>query len=510
MKEILNKKETMENIVAGINDLASIVSVTLGGKGKNVILNVGGGVQIINDGVSIAREVSFDHKPAKNTGALLAKKVAEKTNDEAGDGTTTAIVLLQAYVQGLLKTETTDPRQFRDDVKAVLDDVLARLDKMKIEVTTDEEIERVAFISSLDKEISKNIAEVIKVTGKDGVISIDTGKRPGIEYEIVEGVRVSEGLLIPHLINKNDRQVGELENTPVLLSKKPINALADINGLLQEVVAKGFNSLAIITEEISDEVLGFLVVNKTAGIFNPIVVKTHDMDDIEVVTGAKIISPENNLKFEMGNLGMAKKVTAGKNHTTIIGSVSKEAVDAKIADLRKIESNTEDEYDKTKVTRRIARLQGGIAIMRVAGENDEETKEKRLKLEDALNAAKAAMEGGIIPGGGLALWRIGEEMKKSEIDGEAVALMIQIIQKPMEQILINAEEDVEAIKKRLEGFWEIGYNVVTRKTENFFESGVIDPVKVTKSALQNAVHMGNMIATAEGAVIFTMEKPHEK
>jgi chaperonin GroEL len=511
MKEILNRVRIQEEVISGINDLADIVKVTLGGKGKNVILNTGNGVQIINDGVSIAREVSFDHKPAKNTGASLAKRVAEKTNEEGGDGTTTSIVLLQEYVNSFSKVTSKDPRQFRDDIKVELDEVTRRLSDMSQKIDSDEDIERVAFVSSLDKEMSQKIVEVIRKTGTEGVISIESGKRPGVEYDVVEGVRVMEGMLFPQLMNHADRRVAEIENTPILLTRKSLNSIQETHALMQEVLKRGFASLAIVCEDISDDVAGLLIANMMQGIMTTIVVKTHDQDDLEVITGAKIITPENNRKFEFANIGLAKKFTASKQHTTVIGTAVNGSIQAKINELKSAEEHTEDEYDKTQIKRRIARLQGGVAIMRVAGETDEETKEKRLKLEDALNASKAALEEGIIPGGGLALYRIGEDMKNTDgTRSEAREIMIKVIQKPLKQILLNAEEDVDEIEKRIrEQFKEIGYNVVTRKMENFFETGVIDPVKVTKLALSNAINMGNMIATADGGIVFTMEKPKD-
>jgi chaperonin GroEL len=510
MKIIVNQKQTRLRVIEAINELANIVGVTMGGKGKNVILSNGNQVQIVNDGVTIAREVSFDHDPIKNTGALLAKQVAEKTNEQAGDGTTTSIVLLQAYLNKLLAIEDiADSRGFRQEVKTILDFVVTDIDRIKRPVENAQDIERVAFISSLDRDMARIIGEVFDKVGKDAAITVEAGRKTGIEYEVVDGIRLREGYISHFLVTHPDRQVAEAEMVPVIASRKSITSISDILPLLQELRQQGTNTIAFFVEDISDEVLTFLVANKANGLITPIVVKTQDLDDIEIMTGAKVVTVENGLKFDKNVLGLALKVSAAKHSTTIIGGKDLEQnIAFTVENLKKAEAHEEDEYEKNRIKRRIARLQGGVVVIRISGDNDQETREKRLKLEDALNAAKAAIEDGIIPGGGLALWLIGERMKESELDGPAVSLIINTIQQPMRKILENAGEDYDTVVASLrKESIHTGYNVVSGKYENFMETGVIDPAKVTKAALINAVSMGNMIVTAEGAVVFTMEKP---
>ena len=505
--KIITTKNTQAKIKKGVDKICDIVKVTLGGKGKNVIINNGiQNIQIINDGVTIAREVELENI-AENTGAMLARQVAEKTNDEAGDGTTTTLVMLQAFLQAMEGVETNDVRGLREEIKAEVDKVVEELDKRKKPIK-DGDIENIAYISSLDREIAKTIAELVKKIGKDGVVSVEDAKVAGIQTEVVNGIKIDDGYITPYFITNKETLKAEIKEVPILLTKKSIATVNDILPLLEELARKNINKIVIMCEDITDEVLGFLVANKLKGMITPLVVKTSNMEDIAVVTGGEIVTPENQKEFTSEALGNATKIECGKFSTTVIGSESeKQEVQKKIEELKAQIKNTEDEIEMDRIKQRIAKLSGGVSVVRIAGDNAQETKEKKLKLEDALNSVRAAMEDGIVEGGGMALYKIGEKLSK---DTPAQEIVSQVIMKPFIQILENAEENKDEVLTRGDNsnIYNAmgGYNVITRKWENFYDTGVIDPVKVTKSALKNAFAMGNQILTAEAGIFQKNEK----
>lgn len=504
---------TKEKLKAGVDILADVVKVTLGGKGKNVIINNGfENVKIINDGVSIAREVEIDDDEVANTGAMLAKQAAEKTNDEAGDGTTTTIVLLQAFLNEMMKVKTKDVRGLREAIEKNLDKVYAYLDEHKKELG-EGDIYRIAKNSSLDHEIAKVIEELMVKIGKDGLVSIEDGQKPGITSEVVLGIKIDDGYMSPYMITDSETMKSVIKDAPILLSKKRIMSIKDILPVLEGLQSKGKNELVLMVEDISDDVLANLVVNKIKGVFNVCVVRTRNMDDIAVVTGAEIVTEEAGMKFTDEVLGYADKVETGKYHCLVTGGKEdQETVNAKIEELKKQRENADNEYDKMKASERIARLQGGVSLIKIAGDNEQQTKERKLKLEDALNAVKSAMDEGIIKGGGMALLEasenLGAENKyEDDIKNEAIGLVYNVIRKPFEQIMKNADEDIDEILKEAESRdRQEGYNVITRKWENFYESGIIDPVKVVKRSLKNAFAMGTSIMTAEAGVIVKNDK----
>jgi len=509
MKQI-TIENTKEKIKAGVDTLANVVKTTLGGKGKNVIINNGFELpKIINDGVTIAREVEVENE-IENTGATLAKQAAEKTNDEAGDGTTTTIVLLQAFLEESMKVKTKDVRGFREAVDKTVKEVLDYIDKNKRDLG-EGDIYRIAKNSSLDEEIAKTVETVMKKVGKDGIVSIEDGQKAGVSYEVVLGIKIDDGYLSPYMITDSERMKSEIKDAPILISKKSIESMNDILPVLEGLQSKGINKLVLMVEDITDDVLAPLVVNKMKGVFTTLVVKTRNMEDIATVTGAEIITAEGGQQFTEEALGWADKVEAGKYSTVISGGrEEKEVVEEKIKELESVREKADDETEKMKAAERIARLKGGVSIIKIAGENEVQTKEKKLKLEDALNAVKSAMEEGIIEGGGMALYRASEkivpdEPSKSDVIDESIKLVYKVIRKPLEQILINADEKPEEIISQ-ERRNEFGYNVITRNWENFYESGIIDPVKVVKRALINAVSMGTSIMTAEASVIVKKEK----
>lgn len=496
--------DTRQKLKEGVDILADVVKVTLGGKGKNVIINNGfENVKIINDGVTIAREVELDDDVA-NTGAMLARQAAEKTNDEAGDATTTTIVLLQAFLNAMMKIKSNDVRGLREEIDKTINDVLKYLDENKKELA-EGDIFRIAKNSSLDEDIAKTVEEIMLKIGKDGLVSIEDGRFPGIDSEVVLGIKIDDGYLSPYMITDAETMKSTLkENVPILITKKRITNMKDILPLVENLQSQGKNEMLVLVEDIPDDVLALMVVNKIKGNFNFCVVRTRNMDDIAVVTGAQIVTEEAGGRFVAEMLGYADKVETGKYFCQITGGKEdQETVDAKIEELKKIRENADNEYDAQSAAMRIARLQGGVSIIRIAGTNEQQTKEKKLKLEDALNAVKSAMDEGIIKGGGMALFEASEAM--ADRSTEAKNLVYEVIRTPMIQILKNADEEYSQIIQQ-DYNEEDGYNVITRKWENFYESGIIDPVKAVKRALINSFAMGTSIMTAEAGVIVMKEK----
>lgn len=504
--KIITTKNASEKITEGINILADVVKTTLGAKGKNVIINNGFELpKIINDGVSIAREVELEDE-VMNTGATLAKQCAEKTNDEAGDGTTTTIVLLQAFLNEFKKLEIKDVREFRRKINEKVDKVINYIDENKKEVG-DGDLYRIAKNSSLDKDIANTVTEVIKKIGKDGVVSIENGNKAGITSDIVLGVKIDDGFISPYMITDKLKLKAEIKNAPILMTKRSITSMNDILPVLENLQAQGRNELVIFTEDITDDILAPLIVNKVKGVFTTIVVKTQNMEDIATVTGATIITPEGGEKFESNMLGLAGRVEVGKHYTIVSdGKVRKEAVEEKIGELKKARENSEDEEDKIKISSSIAKLQNGVATIKIAGENEVQTKEKKLKLEDALNAVKSAMEDGIIEGGGMSLYRMAINLQNEE--DESAKFVARVITQPIKQILKNADiTSFDDNKLKSEGLnIPLGLNVVTQEYEDFYKTGIIDPAKVVKRSLINAFAMGTSIATAEASVIVKKDK----
>ena len=503
MKQITSA-DTKEKLKAGIDKLASCVAPTLGGKGKNVIINNGfENVKIINDGVSIAREVELEDV-VEHTGAMLARQAAEKTNDEAGDGTTTTVVLLQAFLTESMKVVTKDVRGLREQIEKNIESVLKYLDEHKKELG-EGDIYRIAKNSSLDHEIAKVIEELMLKIGKDGLVSYEDGHKPGISYEVVTGIKIDDGYLSPYMVTDAETMKSVLKDVPVLISKKRITSVKDILPVLEGLQSKGKNEMLLLVDDISDDVMATLVVNKVKGVFNVCIVRTRNMEDIATITGAEIVTEEAGHKFDLEKLGYADTVETGRHHCQVTGGKEEQSVvNEKIEELKKQRENADNEYDKQKAAERIARLQGGVSVIKIAGDNEQQTKERKLKLEDALNAVKSAMDEGIIIGGGIALLNAAHALPVST---EAETLVHNVIMQPIRQILANADEDVEAILKESESKErQEGYNVITRQWENFYESGIIDPVKVVKCALKNAFAMGTSIMTAEAGIILKREQ----
>jgi chaperonin GroEL len=521
MKQITleNTKQRLKN---GVDKLADVVKITMGGMGKNVIIRdaVFSEVSIINDGINIAKRIELDDE-VENTGAMLAKLAAYKTDEEAGDGTTTTIVLLQAYLNEMMKIKTNDQRGLRDEIKAKIDSIIEKIDKEKKQISGTDLL-KVAKNSSLDDEIAEAVVEVVKKIGKNGVYDIEESSVKGIQVEVVDGIRVGVGYLTPYFINNNENGKAEFRNVPVLLVDQRIETIHELVKLMEEMIKHGKKSMVLFCKQISDDVVGFLVSNKMQGVFQCCVVKTIEMNELELVTGAKVIADNSANGFTMDSLGIAKSVSIGKKESIVSAGKNKKEINEKIVEL-KSQMEVADENEKTKLKKIISKLENGIATLRIGGENIQETKEKKYKLEDAMNAVMAAIDDGVVEGGGMTLYRIAEEIQGED---ESSQLVREVLKAPFKQILLNGEENIEKVLSlytlahpnfypEKKGFEKVssyknsgyGYNVVTRKWENLFKSGVIDPAKVVKCALANAFSMGNQILTVEAGII--EENPEE-
>jgi len=527
-KEIKYHEEAKNKIKAGVDKLANAVKVTIGPKGRNVILDKSfGSPTITNDGVTIAKEIELEDK-IENLGAEIVKEVAEKTNDVAGDGTTTAVVLAQAIIAEGLKNIAAgaNPLAIKRGIEKGVERVVETLKKIAKQVTTKEEMAQVATISAEDKEIGDLIAGVMEEVGKDGVITVEESKGFGISKEIVKGLQFDRGYVSPYMITDAERMEAVYEDPYILITDKKISALNEILPTLEKVAQSGKKELVIIADDIEGEALATLVVNKLRGTFNTLAVKAPGfgdrkkemLDDIAVVTGGEVISEEKGLKLdsiELNMLGSARKVVSTKETTTIIeGKGEKEKIEARVKQIRKEIEMSDSEFDKEKLQERLAKLAGGVAVIKVGAATEVEQKAKQHKTEDALSATRAAVEEGIVPGGGVALLRAALSLENDDIKvdkEEKVGLDIlkRALEGPIRQIAQNAGVDgavvIQKIKdKNKEGY---GFDAQTMQYEDLMKLGIVDPVKVVRSALQNASSAAGIFLTTECVVA---EKKEEK
>lgn len=514
-KQILFNEQARQKIKAGVDKLANAVKVTLGPKGRNVVLDKGfGAPQIVNDGVTIAKEVELEDK-FENLGAELIKEVASNTNDVAGDGTTTATVLAQAMVQEGLKNVTAgaSPIAIRHGIEKGVKALVAELKNSAKPISTKEEKQQVASISANDPEVGQIIAEALEEVGNQGVITVEEGQSFGIEKEIVKGMQFDKGYVSPYMVTNSERMEAEYTDASILITDKKISSIQEILPLLEKLAQSGKKDLMIIADEVEGEALATFVVNKLRGTFNVLAVKAPGfgdrrkemLNDIAILTGGKVVTEELGLKLENIEpdvLGAADKVMATKENTTVVGGRGdKGQVEARINQINKEIEASDSDFDKEKLRERLAKLSGGVAVIRVGAATETEMKEKKLRIEDALAATKAAIEEGIVPGGGTALIRVVKALNNIEVVGEekiGIEILRQAIEEPLRQIAVNAGAKgdivVEEVKKR-EG--NIGYNALTGEYEDLVEKGIIDPAKVTRSALQNAASASAMILTTE-------------
>jgi len=525
-KDVRFHDSARSKIVAGVNVLADAVKVTLGPKGRNVVLERSfGAPTITKDGVSVAKEIELKDK-FENMGAQMVKEVASKTSDIAGDGTTTATVLAQSIVQEGMKFVAAgmNPMDLKRGIDKAVESVIGELKKLSKPCTTSKEIAQVGSISAnSDADIGDIIAKAMEKVGKEGVITVEDGKSLNNELDVVEGMQFDRGYLSPYFINNADKQMAILDDAYVLLHDKKISNIRDLLPVLEQV-AKAGRPLLIIAEEVEGEALATLVVNGIRGILKTCAVKAPGfgdrrkamLEDIAILTGGTVIAEEVGLSLEkatLKDLGQAKRIEIGKEETTIIdGKGEAKTIEARVKNIRQqIEAATSD-YDKEKLQERVAKLAGGVALIKVGAATEVEMKEKKARVEDALHATRAAVEEGIVAGGGVALVRARSALAKIKGDNHdqdaGIKIVLRALEEPMRMIASNAgDEPSVVINKVVEGKGNFGYNAATGQYGDMVEMGVLDPTKVTRCALQNAASVAGLILTTDAMVA---ESPKEE
>ena len=523
-KEIKFAEDTRRALDTGVNKLADTVKVTLGPKGRNVILDKKFGAPLItNDGVTIAKEIELEDR-FENMGAQLVKEVATKTNDVAGDGTTTATLLAQAIIREGLKNVTAgaNPMLIRQGIKKAVDVTVEELKKISKPINGKEDIARVASISAADEEVGKLISDAMEKVGNEGVITIEESKSMGTELDVVEGMQFDRGYLSSYMVTDTEKMVADLDNPYILITDKKITNIQEILPILEQIVQTG-KKLMIIAEDIEGEALATLVVNKLRGTFTCIAVKAPGfgdrrkemLEDIAILTGGQVISEEIGRELKdvtLDMLGVAESVKVTKDNTTIVnGRGDKNAIKDRINQIKmRIEETTSD-FDKEKLQERLAKLAGGVAVIKVGAATETELKEKKLRIEDALNATKAAVEEGIVPGGGTAYISTIAAVEKLTDNNADVQVGINIVRRaleePLRQIATNAGlEGSVIIEKVRNSEVGIGFDAYNETYVDMVKTGIVDPTKVTRSALQNAASVSATFLTTEGVVADIPEK----
>ena len=524
-KQVFFSDDARSRMVNGVNLLANAVRVTLGPKGRNVVLERSfGAPTVTKDGVSVAKEIELKDK-FENMGAQMVKEVASKTSDLAGDGTTTATVLAQAIVREGMKYVAAgmNPMDLKRGIDKAVHALTDELKKISKPCTTSKEIAQVGSISAnSDEEIGRIISESMEKVGKEGVITVEDGKSLENELDIVEGMQFDRGYLSPYFINNPDKQVAVLDDPFVLLHDKKISNIRELLPVLEQV-AKAGKPLLIIAEEVEGEALATLVVNNIRGILKTVAVKAPGfgdrrkamLEDMAILTGGTVISEETGMQLEkatLQDLGRAKRIEVAKENTTIIdGAGDTKAIEARVKAIRaQIEEATSD-YDREKLQERVAKLAGGVAVIRVGAATEVEMKEKKARVEDALHATRAAVEEGIVAGGGVALLRARASIKVKGDNGDqeaGIKIVLRAIEEPLRQIVANAgDEPSVVVAKVLEGKGNFGYNAATDEYGDLVQIGVVDPTKVTRTALQNAASVAGLILTTDASVV---EMPKEE
>ena len=524
-KEIKFSEDTRKALAAGVNKLADTVKVTMGPKGRNVILDKKFGTPLItNDGVTIAKEIELEDR-FENMGAQLVKEVAVKTNDIAGDGTTTATVLAQAIIREGLKNVTagSNPVLLRKGIQKAVEVAVEQLKAHSKDISTKEEISQGASVSSGDEEVGKLLAEAMEIVGKDGVITVEESKTMHTELDAVEGMQFDRGFVSAYMVTDVDKMEAVLDNPYILITDKKISNIQEILPILEQIVQQG-RKLLIIADDVEGEALSTLVVNKLRGTFDVVAVKApgfgdrrKDMlGDIATLTGAQVISDELGYDLkdtELYMLGNAASVKVTKEATTIVGGAGfKEAIDERINQIRYMIDQTTSDFDREKLQERLAKLAGGVAVVRVGAATEVEMKEKKLRIEDALNATKAAVEEGIVAGGGTALVSVipaVEELVNS-LEGEeklGANIIRKALEEPLRQIAINAGlEGAVIVKNVMDADLHVGFDALNEEYVNMIEAGIVDPTKVSRTALQNAASIAGVFLTTEAAVADIPEK----
>ncbi|MFT4065311.1 chaperonin GroEL [Paraburkholderia sp.] len=518
-KDVVFGDSARAKMVEGVNILANAVKVTLGPKGRNVVLERSfGGPTVTKDGVSVAKEIELKDK-LQNMGAQMVKEVASKTSDNAGDGTTTATVLAQSIVREGMKYVASgmNPMDLKRGIDKAVTAAIEELRKISKPCTTNKEIAQVGAISAnSDSSIGERIAEAMDKVGKEGVITVEDGKSLQDELDVVEGMQFDRGYLSPYFINNPDKQVAVLENPFVLLHDKKVSNIRDLLPVLEQV-AKAGRPLLIIAEDVEGEALATLVVNNIRGILKTVAVKAPGfgdrrkamLEDIAILTGGQVIAEETGLTLEkatLAELGQAKRIEVGKENTTIIDGAGEAAnIEARVKQVRKqIEEATSD-YDREKLQERVAKLAGGVAVIKVGAATEVEMKEKKARVEDALHATRAAVEEGIVAGGGVALIRARTAiagLKGANADQDAgIKIVLRAMEEPLRQIVTNGGEEASVVVAAVAaGKGNYGYNAATGEYADLVDAGVVDPTKVTRTALQNAASVAGLLLTTDAAV----------
>lgn len=522
-KEIRFSEDARRAMLRGVDTLANAVKVTLGPKGRNVVLEKKFGSPLItNDGVTIAKEIELED-PFENMGAQLVKEVATKTNDVAGDGTTTATVLAQAMIREGLKNVTAgaNPMVIRKGIEKAVKVAVEELKKISKPIEGKQSIAQVAAISSADEELGQLIAEAMEKVGNDGVVTVEESKGFATELEVVEGMQFDRGYLSAYMVNDTDKMEAVLDNPYILITDKKISSVQEILPVLEKVVQQG-RSLLIIAEDVEGEALATLVVNKLRGTFTCVAVKAPGfgdrrkamLGDIAALTGGQVITEELGLELKsatISQLGSARQVRVQKENTIIVdGSGDKKDIGARIQQIRSQLEETTSDFDREKLQERLAKLAGGVAVIKVGAATETELKERKLRIEDALNSTRAAVEEGIVSGGGTALVNVYNAVAAIEAEGDektGVNIVLRSLEEPVRMIATNAGQEgsviVERLKKEKVG---VGYNAATGEWVDMFQAGIVDPTKVTRYALQNAASVAAMFLTTEAVIADKPEK----
>jgi chaperonin GroEL len=526
-KLIAFDEQARRNLEDGMNQLADAVRVTLGPKGRNVVLEKKWGAPTItNDGVSIAKEIELED-PYEKLGAELVKEVAKKTDDVAGDGTTTATVLAWAMVKEGLRNVAAgaNPMSLKRGIEQAVDAAVNSLKSVAKEVDSKEQISQVAAISAADPEIGAMISEALDKVGKDGVITVEESQTFGMEMDLVEGMRFDKGYISPYFVTDPERMEAVLEDPYILLVGTKISAVRDLLPVLEKVMQAG-KPLAVVAEDVEGEALATLVVNKIRGTFKSAAVKAPGfgerrkamLQDMAILTGGQVISEEVGLKLEnvtLDLLGRARKVVVTKDETTIVeGAGSDDDIKGRINQIKAEIENTDSDYDREKLQERLAKLSGGVAVIKVGAATEVELKEKKHRIEDAVSTTKAAIEEGVVPGGGVALLRsqVAIREKAAQLHGDEATgarIVARAVEEPIKQIAVNAGLEGGVVVEKVRGLSGVaeGLNAETGEYEDLFKSGVIDAAKVTRSALQNAASIAGLFLTTEAVIV---DKPEEK
>jgi chaperonin GroEL len=524
-KELKFSEDARRSLQRGVDILADAVKVTLGPKGRYVVLDKKyGAPTITNDGVTIAREIEVEDA-FENQGAQLVREVATATNDVAGDGTTTATVLAQAIVREGLKNVSAgaNPIALKRGIEKAVDAVVKNLVAQSVEVNGKEDIARVATISSREREIGDVIADAIEKVGKDGVVNVEEGQTFGLELEFTEGMQFDKGYLSPYMVNDAERMEAVLDDPYILIANQKLGGIKDLLPLLEQVIQAG-KPLLIVAEDIEGESLATIVVNKLRGTFSAVGVKAPGfgdrrkrmLEDIAILTGGEVITEEMGLKLEntkLSQLGRARKVVVDKDSTTIIdGGGNPEDIKSRIKQIKGEIETTDSDFDREKLQERLAKLSGGVAVVKVGAATETEMKEKKHRVEDALQATRAALEEGIVPGGGVALLNAADKVKKEleSLDGDektGAAIVLRSLEEPLRQLATNAGLEgsvvIQSVRSAKPGQ---GLNVDSGEVEDLVKAGIIDPTMVTRSALQNAASIGKNILTTEAIVTDAPDK----